>query len=1107
MRPFGKYLVGICVIWEKCHHANEKLPVTNTPQTITIKQVGCAEGAKPCPDPVYPLQVGKDFYIQATSDSGATVKQKVMVGNVSPKEGQGTQKYHLDGPGSVVIEATADAGGNYAAVTPVEILLTAAGGGGDSSDASCKGLLAASATTQQTIDPAGIISLIGSPVPYVLAAQGKDKIFIYSTRLPDGRAEEIQLLKELFASIESLAGQFASNLGVTAAGKPFQVELEIRHAAALGDPAARISALNYSQFTVQDIGADRVRVTSAAQPDCTLWTSFLTAIRQLEWQPVPEPFEKQLFYLNATDAATAFNSLGSSSNSGGSSGSPAASTPAPSPTPSSSGGGSAANSASSNATIAVTQPPGSFVDIKSDTTPCVIAGLTMSNSSACGSGSGAPASSSASSPGSSSSGGGSTASAAKPQPPAMAAMGVAAGAGEQSFSDLLVFSDATPGDDAQIMERKRILAALDLPRPEMIINAWVMQNSTANPTAMGEFNSVIKNLVTDYNDALGKVVLSGWGVLELETRKSGYFDEDFYHYIADHYIADTHSSTKPSGTQPAAQSFLDTSSASWADTDEIRTNQFGICPLNRYCLGYNGLFQPLKPRLTDFLLTLIAAKDPKTQMTNAIAEVEKNGGVTNPISTLNECDKRSKETNNREFKNRCRAVWANLGLDRSFTPSNCAVTDFKAILGSLSHGSGRPGISLACLKELADIQLDSIAGLLRAAIADFLFNYKISSQYPHEFTPYDLSQSADTLNSALTPIIDAFNRDIVAFQTFMRADIQYQVERLNSAIDQRCCAKRLFGLDKPSFFNDGLITVRTISGQPTTVNTTSQSFLDASSAPTLANLANNIASPGSGSSTGTSPIAGVLGSKQPSASLVTGVLNSYQTAYAQIGRQLNLIATPRSLSTASSAEINVTLNADESSGGPAYSGGPQGASNPNTSRVAQHDTVTRVRVESVKLFELSSFSAVVERSRSRFPLLPPFVEIPYIGTLVGIPIPAAKEYHSSTAVLSAMVVPTAADIAYGLRFVFDQVLDVRDSSTTSCSIIAGSAGSQVKSTCHFRKAVSLADLNQSPVRNFHKAMLNCFASGMQTPYTSFGSLINPPHGACKDLTFDRVPNY
>jgi hypothetical protein len=60
-----------------------------------------------------------------------------------------------------------------------------------------------------------------------------------------------------------------------------------------------------------------------------------------------------------------------------------------------------------------------------------------------------------------------------------------------------------------------------------------------------------------------------------------------------------------------------------------------------------------------------------------------------------------------------------------------------------------------------------------------------------------------------------------------------------------------------------------------------------------------------------------------------------------------------------------------------------------------------VRVDSVKLFEISSFTAIVERAHSRFPLLPPFVEIPYIGTFAGVPIGPAREFHSSSAILSA----------------------------------------------------------------------------------------------------------
>ena len=691
----------------------------------------------------------------------------------------------------------------------------------------------------------------------------------------------------------------------------------------------------------------------------------------------------------------------------------------------------------------------------------------------------------------------------------MAAMGVVAGTAPQNPSDLLVFSDSNPGDDAQILKRKRILAQLDLPRPEMLINAWVMQNSTANSGAIGEFSSTIKDLVGMYNGAIESVVLRGWNYVKTETQRPKFFDKDFYSYIADRYVADSGpepggSATAPAKIDPqkAAQQFLDTSGVQMADSEKNREREFGICRRGRYCLGYNSLFQPLKPRLTDFLLTLIAAADPVQETKEAIHQVQ---GDTTPVISEKQCDKlASGPDGSRELRDRCRAVWTNLGMGRELPPqiSNCVAEDNANILGSLSYPDKdpvppdtklpRPRIFLGCFKKAAKTYMRE-PGLLRAAIADFLFHYKMSQQYPHEFVPYDLSQSADTLNSALGPLIDAFNRDIVTFQIFMRADVQYQVDRLNSNSDQRCCMKRLFGLDKPSFYNDGIVSVRTISGQPTSVNTTSQSTLDASTAPTLSQLLNSMANTG-GASSGTPPA---------NVALLAGALSAYQTTSAQIGRGLSLQVQPRSLSTASSAEIFVTLAATESAGGPTFTRGGQGGPTQDMSRVANHDMTTRIRVESVKLFEVSSFSAVVQRSKSRFPLLPPFVEIPYVGTILGIPLPAAKEYHSSTAVISAMVVPTAADLAYGLRFIFDQVLE---GDGGLCSFLKGSAGSGVTAPCIFRRAVSLRDLNKSPIRSFHKYMTTCLATQMKSPFLSAATLPaaqNP--GACRNLNFDSVP--
>jgi hypothetical protein len=689
----------------------------------------------------------------------------------------------------------------------------------------------------------------------------------------------------------------------------------------------------------------------------------------------------------------------------------------------------------------------------------------------------------------------------------MASVAVAAGNGEQTPPDLLVFSDTNPGDDAQVAERNRIIAQLDLPRPEMIISAWVTQNSSANPKAIGAFSNMVKGLVAEYDHQFENLVLKGWVSVKGQSVMRGYFNQPFRSYIADRFVADTYRENKAGSTlQELSQAFLDRSQAKLADPVAPRKrSDLGICERGRYCLGYSNLFNPVKPALTDLLLTIIAAQEPDVVADNAISAIE---GASTPAGFDESACDVPPDNPDSEVRKRCRAIWKTLDLDHVSPPpgrATCSERDYKGILYSLLHDRDNgPSIHLQCFKEEADRLLKGSSssdpappfgiGLIRAAVADFLFNYKLSQQYPHEFAAYDLSQSADALNNALSPLIDAFNRDLWSYQLFVRADLQYRVEGLNSRDDERCCVKRLFGLDKPSFFNDGLITVRTISGQSTYVNTASQSFLNASTAPELTTLLSSLTASGT-SAPGANSLAGSALSANPAgrAAALAAVLANYQTTFAQIGRTLAISAIPRSLNTASSAEIAVTLNADESAA-PTYFGGATaaGVANDaaiNTSRVASHDTATRVRVDSVKLFEISSFSAIVERSRARFPLLPPFVEIPYIGTFAGIPLGAAKEFHSSTAILSAYVVPTSADIAYGLRFVSDVVVDGLNPGP--CSFFKGAAGPDVANACLFRKAVSLRDLDKQPISNFNKKMIRCLATDTS------------PAG-CQSVSFDGV---
>ena len=207
-------------------------------------------------------------------------------------------------------------------------------------------------------------------------------------------------------------------------------------------------------------------------------------------------------------------------------------------------------------------------------------------------------------------------------------------------------------------------------------------------------------------------------------------------------------------------------------------------------------------------------------------------------------------------------------------------------------------------------------------------------------------------------------------------------------------------------------------------------------------------------------------------------------AQAQIGRQLTLDITPHSLPGASSAELEVKLWAQEDSPPALYKDGAASSQNDSLSRVARHNVFTRVRVESVKLFEVSSFSALVQRPRAKVPIIPPLVEIPLIGDLIGLPLPGAKVFHRSTAIVSAIIVPTAADLGFGIEFTDDHAV-VSDGRSMS-----------------FRTLTSTRQLpwSQQKLWQFNQAKANCFATRAQTSIA--GTASGP---SCGSLTFASLP--
>ncbi len=639
--------------------------------------------------------------------------------------------------------------------------------------------------------------------------------------------------------------------------------------------------------------------------------------------------------------------------------------------------------------------------------------------------------------------------------------------------DMLIFG----GDDEKIRAAKRMLAMLDLPRPEMIINAWVLQMSTNNANQVGKFDSIARRFVAQNNDVLQRGIQAGWLSLRASINAGAYFDPDFYTYLTSRYIADL--TQQPDGGNEVAD----------------RASK-GICPKGQYCLGYTTLFNPLKPRLTDLLLAMIASQDRAANL--AAIDAAENVPDDGEAATA---------TGGRCVSAQCNELRQRLGLNvpgcktncksrnssnetavNSTHPSACGAKDLERLINSAGDQflAGKPPqLQLECFRQAIkdmtlspDNKVPPAQALARAAVADFLFHYKTSQQYPSEFSTYDLALSADAFNSALSPFTDAFNRDIAAYQ-----------EYLNNVVSMAEDGKANRNV---AFTNSGLVSVRTVSSNRAKVSSTSQSFLDASSFPDLATLAGNISGAGSGS--------GVFANLSPDElQVLMGALKSFQSSQAQIGRGIDLNVSPRSLNGASSAEMDITLNVDEQGTPTRYTG--TSSDKFNLSRVATHDTVTHVRVDSLKLFEVSAVGAKLTLSRPPIPLILPGVELPYIGSIVGLPRKPAEEYHSSVAIMSAIVVPTAADLAAGLRFDDDRIVV---SPPGLCLRPWESWATGSLPYCKTGEAASEIQL-EGPIQAFHRIKKECIATGGQD---SFGLMPGPPPtpNRCGKLTFDQLPS-
>ena len=436
--------------------------VGNEPQTITFEEIPSHNVWDP------------SFEVKVRSSSSLPVTITVKSGPATVS-GSTVTIYES---GTVQLEASQPGDSTYQAAKPVDRTFAVA----EDDDYCVPGLIAKPeppAKKATRTEPGTIIAWLGNPVPFSFEALGKGQIAIYSSipksRLSSHQAEDLKEIEQRIdelekqSDLEPPAGS-SKPLDSSPSAKPtasesakaaaFNLEVAVPHASALGSNlAAKLTSLRSDTFKAQLVGGDKILITSAKAPSCHDATVYLRDIRRLAWQPSStSPVAHEYHLASPSDVISALGGGGSSPSPPSASGAkPASSSTA---STSASGAKPASGSPSSSSASGTKPTPGASSD--SDT----------SNDSDASPGSANPNASD------------DTASAKQAAPSPSTSQKSSASAALIN-PDLFLFQTNTPGDDAEIAEKKRILAQIDLPRPEVLINTWSMQASTTDARQVG----------------------------------------------------------------------------------------------------------------------------------------------------------------------------------------------------------------------------------------------------------------------------------------------------------------------------------------------------------------------------------------------------------------------------------------------------------------------------------------------------------------------------------------------------------------------------------------------------------------------------------------------
>jgi len=578
--------------------------------------------------------------------------------------------------------------------------------------------------------------------------------------------------------------------------------------------------------------------------------------------------------------------------------------------------------------------------------------------------------------------------------------------------DLLIVVSKDEADPLKaadsISELRRVVAFLDLPRPQVTLQAWSIKISSKDPYEIDKSVKRLQQNIEELNLRIQKALKFGWFDLMMKAQSPGFLNADFREYVSRPFIINQ--AKRP----------------------------------EKYSLGYIHAFSPDQPSIATMLLCLTASEDPRKWIDDVVDRMEE-------AATESETPQRP---NNGTSKESPPSISQKSEGASSTEPRLFA--GFRAYLHALADPQETKSPSTTGVSSSETwVPAEGRQSALRAALADFLYQYKWATLYPHDFVGYDLQNSATVLDSLFAPAVDALNHDI-----------QGQVKRI---IQQE---EELSRKDKKTQLSSrGLITVAAISGHEATVAGKTISHFDVTKAPTLAEMVQGMES----AKTNLSALfPQVTGNAALIASALAAV-SAQEKTFVKIEKGMNLVITPNTLPTAASAELDINLDGGDENGKPADDSDPSlvGAKTDQSytvDRISKHSVNTRVRVDSLKLFEVSTFAFDLMHPRPDgvVPVVGQvwqgvFGAVPGAGRLFTWHRPPDISAHRSLILISALIVPTSIDLALGIRVESDRQLQT------------SSSGEMEARTLH---AIDDDPLLRK-VRPFHKKKLECMLSPEQ----------------------------